>query len=75
VPIDSPNSVYVNRDKLQFNNKVSWSDRVYKRWDSQSSIESNYAPLVSVSKNARTQSRPTFVPVLDLTAIKVLELK
>ena len=60
----------VNRDRLTFNDRVSWSDRVYKRWNSWDSMDSNHAPLVRTNLDTENfQSRPPQVPVLDFSSL------
>jgi len=58
---------YVNRDHLTFNDRVALSDRVYKRWNSWDSMDSNHAPLIDSRLLVyHDQVRPEQVPVLDL---------
>ena len=58
----------VNRDHLTFNDRNTLSDRVYKRWNSWDSMDSNYAPLVTVKRIDPV--KPAQVPQLDLSQLK-----
>ena len=57
----------VNRDHLTFNDRVTWSDRVYKRWHSWDSMDSNYAPLVTAKRIDPV--KPAQVPELDFSKL------